>query len=94
MIEKVSRTIQKQKSNQKVQNQEKKWKSRNQEKKTKTPKNKIQILIDDSVVQKLISAMGFGAVIWGDLDTYFSGRYLVFQGDIWLWVNDVTSEMM
>ena len=26
--------------------------------------------------------MGFGAVNRGDLDTYFSGRYLVFQGGI------------
>jgi hypothetical protein len=61
----------------------------------KTPKNKIQILIDDSVVQKLISATGFGAVIWviwilifqGGIWFFravsgFSGRYLVFQGDI------------
>ena len=61
MIEKVSRTIQKQKSNQKVQNQEKKWKSRNQEKKTKTPKNKIQILIDDSGSSKAYFCYG----IWG-----------------------------
>ena len=50
--------------------------------KQENPQNKIQILIDDVVVQKLISAMGFGAVNRGDLDTYFSGRYLVFQGGI------------
>ncbi len=44
--------------------------------KQENPQNKIQILIDDVVVQKLISAMGFGAVIWVIW-------ILIFQGGIW-----------
>ena len=67
MIEKVSPKLKTRKVIKKSQNQEKKW---------KTPKNKIQILIDDVVVQKLISAMGFGAVIWVIW-------ILIFQGGIW-----------
>ena len=50
-------------------------KPKNQEKQ-ENPQNKIQILIDDVVVQKLIPAMGFGAVIW-------VVRILIFQGGIW-----------
>ena len=44
--------------------------------KQENPQNKIQILIDDVVVQKLIFAMGFGAVIWVIW-------ILIFQGGIW-----------
>ena len=65
----------------KIENQKSNQKPKNL-RKARKPQNKIQILIDDVVVQKLISAMGFGAVNRGDLDTYFSGRYLVFQGGI------------
>ena len=59
----------------KIENQKSNQKPKNL-RKARKPQNKIQILIDDVVVQKLISAMGFGAVIWVIW-------ILIFQGGIW-----------